>query len=66
MKTRNPGHQTGKGYRLEIFFPGSLPPVKNTFLTVAKTVKAGKKFITEDIGQQVGGECREKWFLQLR
>ena len=64
MKTRNPGQQPSKGYRLELFFPGSLPPVKNTFLAEAETVKAGRKFITEDIAQQqVGGEYIGKWFL---
>jgi len=40
-----------------------LPPVKNTFLAEAETIKAGKKFITEDIAQQVGGEYTGKRFL---
>ena len=41
----------------------SIVPDKNTFLAEAETIKAGKKFITEDIAQQVGGEYTGKRFL---
>ena len=53
MKTRNPSHRT----------PWLLPPVKNAFLTEAKTVKIGTKFIISDIAQQQVGEHTEKQFV---
>ena len=55
MKTRNPSHHT----------PWLLPAVKNAFLTEAKTVKTGTKFIIRDTAQQVG-EHTGKQFVQLR
>ena len=39
-----------RGWKL--FFPGSLPPVKNAFITEAETVNAGKKFVIRHIAQQ--------------
>ena len=45
------------------FFPASLPPVKNAFITEAETVNAGTKFIIGDIAQQQVGEHIEKWFV---
>ena len=44
METRNPSLHT----------PWLLLPVKNAFLTAAKTVKTGTKFIIRDIAQKVG------------
>ena len=36
-----------------------MPPVKNTFLMEARTVKADAKFITRDTAQQVGSTQRD-------
>ena len=42
------------------FFPASLPPVKNAFITEAETVNAGTNFIIRDIAQQHVGKNIEK------
>ena len=63
MKTRNPSLARPRGQKL--ILPGSLPPVKNAFITEAETVNAGKKFSIRDIAEQVG-EHTEKRFVQLR
>jgi hypothetical protein len=43
-----------------LLFHGSLPPVKNAFITEAETVNAGTKFIIRNIARQVG-EHIKKW-----
>ena len=62
MESRNPSHQTNHGYRLKIQgkkIQGQMPPVKNAFITEAKTINAGIKFITRHIAQQQFVVCYE-------
>ena len=65
MKTRNPSLARARGWKL--FFPGSLPSVKNASVTEAETVNAGTKFTVRDVAQQqVGSTQRDSLFSQDR
>ena len=46
-----------------MFFPGSLPPVKNAFIMEVEIVKAGINFIIRDIPPPQVGEDIEKQFV---
>ena len=61
MKTRNPSHQTSPGLEARsCFSPGSLPPVKTSFIIEAETVNTGTKFTIRDTTQQQLGDHIEK------
>ena len=50
----------------KLFFPGSLPPVKNAFITEAETVKAGTKFIVRDSTITSVGRAQRNGFALFR
>ena len=65
MKTRNPSHQTSPGLEARsCFSPGSLPPVKTSFIIEAETVNTGTKFIIRDVAQQEVGQYIEKLLVE--
>ena len=59
MRTRNPSHPTAKTRLEKQFFPGSLLPVENAFVTEAKILNASTKFIVRD-STTAGGRAQGK------